>query len=323
MKLKGICLLLPTMLLLAGCAGSSVDVASTEAGAVSEMTVPVISDTAAGLNAEGIEQPAPVPELLGCSYYEEKDFPVHIGRAETYETSGDVLCGVAPHHLAAGHFIAGLYKTAAQSGRQIDTVILCAPMHYASDKALITCDNGWNTPFGILETDTEAAGIFREKLGAKNDNGMMRYDHSASSHIPFIKYYLPDVKVTCLLVSRNVGTDFPQKLAEVLYEISQKKNCLFAFSIDFSHYLSPDKAEAHDKETREAVLSGDTDTIERFGNTNVDTPECLSAYVRLSELLSGTITEADNANTFSVGDLPFNDVVFPEGVTSYFVWLTT
>lgn len=310
------------ILLTAGCAGSSSDVKSDEAGVVSETVVPTVSDTTTGSDAEGIGQPALLRELLECRYYVERDFPLYIDRAETYETSGGVLCGVAPHHLAAGHFIAGMYKTAAESGRKIDTVVLCAPRHYNSEKVLITSDSGWMTPFGVTDADTEVTALFREKLGAKNDDEMMQFDHSASSHIPFINYYLPDAKVACLLVSPDAGEDFPERLAETLRDISETKNCLFAFSIDFSHYLSPDKADMHDRETRAAVLSGDTDTIEHFGNNNVDTPKCLSAFVKLSQLLGGTVTEADNANTYTVGDMPYNDILFPEGVTSYFVWLT-
>ena len=101
------------------------------------------------------------------------------------------------------------------------------------------------------------------------------------------------------------------------------KNCLFVFSIDFSTYLTPQEADIHDGETLEAVLSGDTATIERMTDDNVDSPYCLSTYVRLTEMLDGEITAADNSNTAKVREIPYSGSLFPEGVTSYFVYISS
>ena len=283
---------------------------------------------AAVLSAETIaeETPAaagytPHSELLDCLYYSDRDFHIYDERSTIYETKGRVLCAVAPHHLAAGHFIAGMYRTAAETRNDIDTVVLVAPMHYDSANELCTSSRSFATAFGTAETDTEITDMFVSRLGAAKDDYMTEFDHSASSHIPFISYYLPDAKIACLLVSPKESADLPERLSELLYEISEKKSCLFAFSIDFSHYLEPDEAAAHDKETYEAVMSGDTGRIERFTNSNVDTPYCLSTFVRLSEKLGGNIIPADNGNTFTVGSKPYSRSQFPEGVTSYFVFL--
>ncbi|MBR5088857.1 MAG: AmmeMemoRadiSam system protein B, partial [Ruminiclostridium sp.] len=213
----------------------------------------------------------PRSERLECLYYVDTDFHLYDGRSSAYEMNGELLCGVAPHHLTAGHMIAGLYKTAAEHCPDIETVVLIAPMHYDTENTLTTSMKGWNTAFGAVQNDTEITALFRSRLGAAADDYMTEFDHSASSHIPFIKRYLPDAKVSCLLVSPKEHRDIPERLSELLYEISQTKKCFFAFSIDFSHYLDPDAAQQHDKETRSAVLGGDTERIERFTNQNVDT----------------------------------------------------
>ena len=299
---------------LAGCGNGSVTVTETGAG------------TAAGYPPAETEEAAPagyIPhsELLDCLYYSDRDFHIYDGRSTVYETDGKVLCAVAPHHLAAGHFIAGMYRTAAETRDDIETVVLIAPMHYDSQNTLCTSSRSFSTAFGIAGTDTEITDMFVSRLGAANDDYMTEFDHSASSHIPFIKYYLPDAKIACLLVSPKETADLPERLSALLYEISEKRSCLFAFSIDFSHYLEPQEANAHDKETYEAVLSGDTGRIERFTNSNVDTPYCLSTFVRLADKLGGHIISADNGNTFTVGTKPYSRSQFPEGVTSYFVFL--
>lgn len=308
----------------AGCANSA-----PEPEMPAETTI-VSTDTAVTVSQDNTPEETtgtaagyiPHSELLDCLYYDDSDFYVYNERSKVYDTDGAVLCGVAPHHLAAGHFIAGMYRTAAETRDDIETVVLIAPMHYDTLNPLCTSFKSRSTAFGIAETDTEITQMFVSGLGAAEDDYMTEFDHSASSHIPFIKYYLPDAKIACLLVSPKERADIPQRLSKLLYEISQKKSCLFAFSIDFSHYLDPPDANAHDKETNEAVLSGNTGLIETFTNSNVDTPYCLSTFVRLSALLGGKTISADNGNTFTVGSVPYSRSQFPEGVTSYFVFLS-
>ena len=263
-------------------------------------------------------------KTLECRYYNERDFLLYDSRSEKYPVSREVLCGVVPHHLTAGHMIAGFFKAAAESRPDVETVVIIAPMHYPSDNVntLCTSETDWAAPYGRLETDREITALFTDKLGAAADDEMMQYDHSASGHIPFVKYYFPEAKSACLLVSPRESEDFPQRLAEVLAEAAEMKNCLFVFSIDFSHYLPSEIADMHDSETLEAVLSGNTAAIEQMTDDNADSPYCLSTYVRLTETLGGKITAVDNSNTAKVREIPYSPSLFPEGVTSYFVYIS-
>ncbi len=264
-----------------------------------------------------------VSAMLECRHYTENNFRLSDLRGSAYKADGEILCGVVPHHLTAGYFISGFLKSAAENRRNIETVVIIAPLHYESINGFSTTDRDWVTPFGILETDSEITGLFKEKLGAVCDDEMLQQDHSASSHIPFVKYYLPEAKSACLLIAPQNDGAIPEETALLLSEIAKKKSCLFLFSIDFSHYLSPEEADYYDAITLDAVLSGDTEEMEAMTNNNVDSPICLSAYVRLSELLGGKITAADNSNTWKITELPYNRETFPEGVTSYFTFITT
>ncbi len=262
-------------------------------------------------------------EMLECRHYSESIFQLSDRRGSPYKTEGEILCGVVPHHLTAGYFISGFLKATAESRSNIETVVIVAPLHYESMNDFSTTDKDWVTPFGVLETDRELTSLFKEKLGAVSDDEMLQHDHSAASHIPFVKYYLPEVKTACLLIAPQKNGGISEEIAELLSEMAEMKSCLFLFSIDFSHYLSPEEADYYDEITLDAVLSGDTEEIEAMTNNNVDSPVCLSTYVRLSELLGGRITAADNSNTWEITELPYNKETFPEGVTSYFSFITT
>ena len=289
---------------------------------------PVDADNViAVIENENDELPSPLPTVpdiparpLECLYFDEREMLSFDTHSQAYDISGAVRCATAPHHLTAGVMIASMYKTAALDP-DIETVVLLAPMHYSSPDKLCTSLLDWNTAYGIAENDTVLTELFISKLGAAQNDEMTEYDHSASTHIPFIKRYLPQAKVAVLLVSPNAGERFPENAAALLTEMSETKRCFFAFSIDFSHYLPPELAARHDKETRTAVLAGDTDRIERFTNDNTDTPFCLSTFVRLAALLGCTVTEADNSDTSRIpGSLPYSPVLYPDGVTSYFVF---
>lgn len=259
---------------------------------------------------------------LECRYYSENDFLMYDRRGTAYPVDGEILCGVVPHHLTAGHMIAGFFKAAAESRPETETVVIIAPMHYPSDNTVCTAEGDWASPFGIVENDDEITTLFKDKLGAPADDEMLQYDHSASSHIPFVKYYFPEAKSACLLVSPREKEDLPQKLAEILADAAEMKSCLFVFSVDFSHYLTPREADIHDGETLEAVLSGNVSAIENMTDDNVDSPYCLSTYIRLTEKLGGAVIPADNSNTSEVREIPYSDSLFPEGVTSYFVYIS-
>lgn len=302
-------------ILLCGCSEKSNSAEEFSSPAVSPMETESVQTTSENILGS---------ETLECRYYNEKDFLLYDSRGEKYPVGGEVLCGVVPHHLTAGHMISGFFKTAAENRSNIETVVIIAPMHYSSDNAntLCTSEMDWAAPYGRLETDREITFLFMDKLGAVADDEMVQYDHSASAHIPFVKYYFPEAKSACLLVSPRETEDFPQRLAEALAEASEMKSCLFVFSIDFSHYLPPQEADMRDSETLEAVLAGDTAAIEHMTDNNVDSPYCLSAYVRLTEMLGGEITAADNSNTSKTREIPYSGSLFPEGVTSYFVYIS-
>lgn len=312
--MKRLKLFLFCAVLLCGCAGGTAPVP------IPESDPPAAQTTETG-EPDG-ETAIPYSKLLECRYFDEEEFFIYDRRGEAYPCGGEVRCGVVPHHLTAGHMISGFFQTAAQNAEP-ETIVIVAPMHYPSDHKLCTSETAWATPWGVMETDPEITALFTERLGAAIDDEMLQLDHSASAHIPFARYYFPEAKSACLLVSPNESKDFPERLAELLCEIAELKSCLFVFSIDFSHYLSPEAASLHDSETLGAVLAEDTDAIERMTNDNVDTPYCLSAFVRLADLLGTEITAADNSNTAEVLDYPYNEAVFPEGVTSYFVYIAS
>ena len=85
-----------------------------------------------------------------------------------------------------------------------------------------------------------------------------------------------------------------------LFYTKKEKNCLFVFSVDFSHYLNPDEATKHDDETLKAVTGNDLEGISKMGNNNMDSPYCVSTFLRLNDISGGQIKLLDHSNSFEI-----------------------
>ena len=259
--------------------------------------------------------------LLECNFYNEREFNLFDIQSKPYDVENEIWCGVVPHHLVAGKLIANFFKAASENRKnEIDTVVIIAPIHEPKNNRICTTLSDWKAPTGTLSTDKNLSEKFVTKLNAVVDNEMLQSDHSASGLIPFVKYYFPSASVACLLVSRTADADTPERVSELLAEFSKEKNCLFVFSVDFSHYLNPDEATKHDDETLKAVTGNDLEGISKMGNNNMDSPYCVSTFLRLNDISGGQIKLLDHSNSFEILELPYTHPSFKDGVTSYFIF---
>ncbi|MCL2698099.1 MAG: AmmeMemoRadiSam system protein B [Oscillospiraceae bacterium] len=267
---------------------------------------------------ENIHSP---PQLLNCDFHDQRDFDIYTAQAQAYEAGGEIISGVIPHHLLAGQMIASFFKTAAESRGSIETVIIIAPMHYDDTSAVLcTTLSDWATPFGLTHTERDFSERFITELGASVCDYNMQKDHSAAAIMPFVKHYFPEAGTAALLIEANAPSDLPERLAPLLAEFAAKKNCLFVFSVDFSHYLEPAETYRKDEETRAAVMQSDTGRIAFMTNAHMDSPKSIITFLYLSELLGLQLHELAHSNSMEVSGIPYPHPVYDEGLTSYFVF---
>ncbi len=253
---------------------------------------------------------------LDCLYFEAGDFSAHTARAKTYEAKM-LSAGVVPHHLLAGELIASFFKTAAQTGERYDTVILLGPNHQGEGADVSTTACSWMTEFGTVECDEDAVSEIMacKTLEARINDDILQNDHAVSSLVPYIKYYLPDVKVAAMLLTRQVTLEQSEDIALLLNSIAQNKKCLVVGSIDFSHGLPIEEAKIRDEDTQKAILDNDLERIKRMPNENLDSPETLCAVLYyMQERGAGAATLFSHK---SAADFIENPVL--QDCTTYFV----
>ncbi len=219
-----------------------------------------------------IKEPA---RLLRCNFYNSKDFMNSIQEAKKYEFGEKlILGGITPHHLLAGKLIASFFKGVAKSKPEL--VVMIAPNHKGVGvKNIQTGGWGWNTPFGVLQGDSESAKILlRSKLAGSNFN-LLQEDHSIAGLIPYIKYYMPDARVLPILLHGSLDIDSAQRLGKDLKEMFEGERVVFIASVDFSHYLTMEEADKKDAETLDTLKSGNLQRLSMYGNDHLDSPQSI------------------------------------------------
>lgn len=248
--------------------------------------------------------------MLRCNYYNEKDFMNSVIAAMPYQTtvnhfesengqsetevaskSGSIAGGIVPHHLLAGKMIAEFFQTVSQSSP--NTLVVIAPNHKRTGlNGLHTSIQNWGTAFGVLEVDPVLTGKLISDLKASQNTSLMEDEHSISSLVPYIKYYLPNAKIVPVLLHGNYTAKASQELGEYLAEalLDHPRAAIIA-SVDFSHYLDTDTADKMDEETLAAIKSKDITVISKMGNDNLDSPPSIVALLSAMEKIGATDPE--------------------------------
>ena len=241
--------------------------------------------------------------LSGCSYIEDSDktyrtkeynyavavnpgsFIANDSNNNPIKTFINVKGIISPHHLLADEIIHEVFSVVNSEG--INHIIIIGPDH-KSENGLQTSisNNDWQTPFGLLPINKELNKSLTTFPNVKIDNGLMVKEHSNTTLIPFIKYYFPEVSINTVALPATLALEEVEAFVDLLYEKISAKDTLLIASLDFSHYLTEEKASLNDEITLEAINRKDYEKIMRLDNAYLDSPQTLIAFLMCMEKLN-------------------------------------
>lgn len=184
---------------------------------------------------------------------------------------------IAPHHDIAADYMAELFQKVSR--KDIKKVIIIGPNHENSGAGDIISGNfsyrylGEETSFDKLLIDK----FLKDKI-AVLDNERLATEHSISALVPFVNYYFEDAKIIPLILSSRVSLEQAIKLGEHLATYLDEETIIIA-SIDFSHYLSTERANNNDLITREALLDYNYNKLFSLNSDYLDSPAALVAVL--------------------------------------------
>ena len=218
---------------------------------------------------------------IECLYYNSLDF-INIPDYELNSHAGTVQGCIVPHHLVAKDLIHEVFQNACKN--KYKTVVLIGPDHESTDRGKVfTTLSSWQTPTGILETEVELTQQLMKLSFVKEDDEKLTVEHSTSSIIPFINYYLKDVKVVTLVLTKQLKLSDMEALTDALHDNITPDETLFVASVDFSHYLSLDEADKMDLISMDAIQNNDINKIMSFTNDNLDSPISIAAMLNVMD----------------------------------------
>ena len=180
--------------------------------------------------------------------------------------------GIVPHHLLADFLIDDFFSRLKPQNPE--TIILIGPNHDEKGAKALSAEIDWETDYGLLKRDEELINKLKKKGLLNFDEKILKEEPSISNIIPFIKKHLPSVKIMPLILRANLSLNELEVIAKMLAEELNEKIVIVA-SIDFSHYLSRQEAQAKDEETIKAIKDFDLGKIYSFGNDHLDSASSL------------------------------------------------
>jgi AmmeMemoRadiSam system protein B len=253
-------------------------------------------------------QPEPASAAIArpvhpLTFFDDQAFAQALNRAEAADPTPmpGARAVIVPHHWLAGHLILGSLRDLAASG-DYRRVILIGPNHInAGGAAVITSDLPWQTPFGLVEPDSEAIRRLTSSSVALSEPSVLTYEHAVAGIVPAIAYLLPEARVVPLVLRSDLTPAEVETLAAALAPLLDGETALIA-AVDFSHYLSAEQARQNDRETLEALQSLDSSRILSFSNEHLDSPASIAAVMETMRLLGATEFELrENINSSDLG----------------------
>ena len=199
-----------------------------------------------------------------------------------------VFGGILPHHVTyAGPLIAGFFEGITH--QNIDTVILLSPNHHnAGNYNISTSEGSWTTIFGNLDTDTHKISQLVHDKAAFISEDVFENEHGIYTITSFIKMSFPNAKIIPVVIKAYTSKKDCDALVHSISKLLNDQTIVIT-SADFSHYLTSEEADAHDKQSLAAIETFNTDSVYDLPDAaSVDAPESVYTLMKIMKLENAT-----------------------------------
>lgn len=240
------------------------------------------------------------------AYFMQADFYSGLEQAtEVGPIKEKVFGGTVSHHFYAQAEIAKLF--ASWREQTPEAVVIIGANHFDSGRSdVIVSEWPYETPWGLLENDQSKTGFLVKSGAAINEETPFEIEHSISTLVGFIKYYLPQTKLVPIIVKRNTS---PEEIKSLVDALSGFEDVLVVASVDFSHHVDLTTAEAQDRQSIDLIDSWDTGKIWFLPPQQLDNPPALVAVLEYLKEKNASEIQLWNTNQARLsGNLDSQDI---------------
>lgn len=153
------------------------------------------------------------------------------------EDKKNVIGGIVPHAgwIFSGRIACNVIECLKRQGNPDTLIIFGRHLHPGSDNFIME-QGCWDTPLGELEIDTDlAARLTKEFPFTVETSSHYEPDNTIELQLPFIKYFLPDIKIVPMgLPPTTRSLDIAKRAAEISIDLDRISIVLG--STDLTHY---------------------------------------------------------------------------------------
>ena len=179
--------------------------------------------------------------------------------AEVKPIDGAPIALIVPHagYTYSGQVAAVGFKQLAQGTYDVAVIIGADHAEPISDPIAVYPDGGFETPLGVVPVDTDLAqALIAADPRIKADPAAHAGEHVVEIELPFLQRVCPG----CRIVPVLIGTDDPaavQALGDALAKVLPGRRAVMIASSDLSHYPAYADAVTVDRDTLNAIETGD------------------------------------------------------------------
>ena len=219
---------------------------------------------------------------------------------------------VSPHagYMFSGPVAAHCFAALAKDGFP-ETFIVIGPNHQGMGSGVAVTTHDFETPLGVMETDKELAAAIHEGI-IDDDLTAHKYEHSIEVQVPFIQYFSKTAKFVpvCMLL-QDYST--AAEVGKIIGRAIEGRDAVVVASTDFSHYVSPEKAEADDMLAIQQILELNAEGLEKTVRANRISMCGFGPVMAMLEAVNGS--GAELLKYSSSGDIrPMSEVVGYAGI---------
>ena len=166
---------------------------------------------------------------------------------------------IVPHagYAYSGQVAAAGFKQLAQGTYDVAVIIGADHAEPISDPIAVYPDGGFETPLGVVPVDTDLAqALIAADPRIKADPAAHAGEHVIEIELPFLQRVCPG----CRIVPVLIGTDDPatvEALGNALAKVLPGRRAVMIASSDLSHYPAYADAVTVDRDTLNAIETGD------------------------------------------------------------------
>lgn len=200
---------------------------------------------------------------------------------------------IVPHagYIYSGYTANIAYRILANS--KMKNLVIIGPSHRVGFHGVSLCeDDSYDTPLGEIGSSKELVDELKTQFNLQTILNP-HAEHSTEVQFPFIKHYLPNVKIV-ELVYGDVNSEL---ISKIIDSVLEKEDCGVVISTDLSHFYNLEDANQLDSICLNAIENLDTKLLhngcEACGKIGVDAMVQSAKKLALKSTLIDYRTSAD------------------------------